>query len=86
MLDAPIKYHLGHGVIGITLGMRSILGSILAIVVCGGSGGYVAWLLVAALGLGGTLGALVAAIVAMVIAVAAWAAGSSLLRAFGGIE
>ncbi len=66
--------------------MRSILGSVLSIIVCGGLGGYVGWLLVTALGLDGTLGAIVAAIFAMLIAVAAWAAGSSLLRAFGVIE
>ena len=66
--------------------MRSILGSILAIIVCGGLGGYVGWLLVTTFGLDGTPGAIVAAIVAMVIAVAAWAAGSSLLRAVGVIE
>jgi hypothetical protein len=59
----------------------SVLGSVLGIVVCGGIGGVAAWAVVTALGWDGTLGAIVAAIIGMVIATAAWAAGTSLLRA-----
>jgi hypothetical protein len=64
----------------------SILASITGIVVCGGLGGIAAWALVAALGFGGTPGALVAAVVGMVVAFVAWAAGTSLLRALGWIS
>ena len=60
--------------------MASLLGSILAILVCGGIGGVVGWYVVTSLGWTGTGGAIVAAIVAMVIAVALFAAGSTLLR------
>jgi len=63
--------------------MRSILGSVIAIILCGALGGYLGWLFVGSMGLSGTLGAIVAAVIAMVIAVAAWAAGSILLRAAG---
>lgn len=63
--------------------MRSILGSVIAIIPCGVLGGYLGWLFVGLMGLGGTLGAIVAAVLAMVIAVAAWAAGSTLLRVAG---
>ena len=64
----------------------SIVFSILGIVVCGVLGGMTAWAIVAALGLGGTMGAIVAAIIGMFAAFALWAAGSSLLRAVGWIR
>lgn len=63
--------------------MGSLVGSILAIVVCGGVGGVVAWALVGAIGLSGAFGAIVAAIVGMIVAVGLWAAGSVALRAAG---
>jgi hypothetical protein len=66
--------------------MKAIIGSILGIFVCGGIGGVVAWLAVTALGWDGTSGALVAAVIGMVVAVAAWAAGTTLLRSLGVIR
>jgi len=61
----------------------SIVGSILAIVACGVAGGIAAWGLVNALGFDGVFGAILAAVIGMVVATALFAAGSSLLRAFG---
>ncbi len=59
----------------------SILASVMGIIVCGGIGGIVAWAVVTTVGWDGTLGAIAAAILGMVVATAAWAAGTSLLRA-----
>ncbi len=64
----------------------SVLGSIVGILVCGVAGGFAAWMLVAALGVGGVAGALAAAVIGMVVATALWAGGSSLLRALGWIQ
>ena len=64
----------------------SLLGSITGILTCGVAGGYAAWMLVAALGVGGVVGALAAAAIGMVCATALWAGGSSLLRALGWIR
>jgi hypothetical protein len=64
----------------------SILGSVAAILTCGVAGGYAAWMLVAALGVGGVAGALAAAVIGMVVATALWAGGSALLRALGWIR
>ena len=61
----------------------SVLGSIVGIVLCGVAGGFAAWMLVAALGVDGVVGALAAAVIGMVMATALWAGGSSLLRALG---
>lgn len=63
--------------------MRSLVGSILGILACGGLGAFAAWWLVTSLGLAGVPAALGAALVAMVVATALWAAGSALLRALG---
>lgn len=62
---------------------RSIVGSILGILVCGVAGGFAAWWVVTTLGLDGVVGAILAAAIGMVTATALWAAGSSLLRAMG---
>jgi hypothetical protein len=64
----------------------SVLGSIVGILVCGVAGGFAAWMLVTALGVGGVAGALAAAVIGMVVATALWAGGSSLLRALGWIH
>ncbi len=64
----------------------SMLGSVLGILVCGIAGGVAAWQLVAALGIGGVVGALVATMIGVVVATALWAAGSTLLRAAGWIR
>jgi hypothetical protein len=64
----------------------SILGSVVGILVCGVAGGFAAWMLVDALGVGGVSAALAAAVIGMVVATALWAAGSSLLRALGWIR
>jgi hypothetical protein len=66
--------------------MASIVGSIIAIIVCGGIGGVGGWALAAALGLTGVPGALVAAAAGIVLAAALWTAGSSALRAVGWLE
>ena len=64
----------------------SIVGSILGILICGVAGGYAAWVLVAALGADGVLGAIIAAMIGMVVATALWVGGTSLLRAMGWIR
>jgi hypothetical protein len=60
--------------------MASTLGSILAIIVCGGIGAVAAWLLVSALGWSGTAGAIAAAMIGMALAAALFAAGAALRR------
>jgi len=60
--------------------MTSLVGSILAILVCGGVGGVAAWLLVSTLGWTGTAGAIVAAAIGMAIALALFASGVALLQ------
>jgi hypothetical protein len=62
----------------------SIIGSLLGIVVCGGIGGFTAWVIVTQLHWNGLFGAIVAVLIAMAIATGAWAALTSLLRRFGG--
>jgi len=63
--------------------MKDIVSSVIVIILCGGIGGVAAWWLVRALALGGPLGALAAAAIGMVIAVAAFAAVTTLLRRLG---
>ena len=63
--------------------MRSIIGSILAIIFCGGLGATGAWWVVTGLGLAGVPAAILAALLAMIVATAAWVAGAALLRALG---
>lgn len=65
--------------------LRSILWSVVGIVVCGMAGGVCGWWLVGALGLTGVLAAVVGAIVGMVVATAAWVAITTLLRKLGTI-
>lgn len=55
--------------------------SVLGILVCGGTGGTAGWLVTRALDLRGIPAALVGVVVGMVVAVACWAALTSLLRA-----
>jgi hypothetical protein len=61
----------------------SILGSLIAILICGVTGGFAAWMLVSRLGIDGVTGALVAAVIGMIVATALWAGGSWLLRTAG---
>jgi hypothetical protein len=63
-----------------------IMGNLLAIIACGAIGAGAGYALLALLGLWGVAGALLAAFVGMVVATAAWALGSSLLRAAGVIR
>jgi len=55
---------------------------LLAIVVCGGAGGVLAWWLVFSLGWTGVGGAIAAAFLGMFLATALWAGGIALLNAF----
>lgn len=64
----------------------SILLNILAIVTCGAAGAGAGYGVLALLDLHGLTGAFVAAGVGMVVASAAWAAGSTALRAAGWIR
>ncbi len=64
----------------------AIVWSVVGILICGGLGGFVAWLIVTGIGLAGAAGAIVAAVIGMVIAVALWAGLTSLLRAAGWVR
>jgi hypothetical protein len=55
---------------------------LLAIVVCGGAGGVLAWWLVLSLGWTGVGGAIAAAFLGMVLATLLWAGGIALVNAF----
>ena len=59
------------------------VGSLAGILVCGGLGGFVAWLAVNAMEIEGVTGAILAAAIGMVVATALWIGGASLLRALG---
>ena len=61
----------------------SIFGSIIAILICGVTGGFAAWVLVSSLGIDGVTGAFAAAVMGMIAATALWAGGSWLLRTVG---
>jgi hypothetical protein len=54
---------------------------LLAIAVCGGGGGLVAWLIVTSLGGNGVGGAIAGAILGMVVATLLWIGGVALIRA-----
>jgi hypothetical protein len=54
---------------------------LLAIVVCGGGGGLVAWLIVSSLGGYGVGAAIAGAILGMVVATLLWVGGVALVRA-----
>jgi hypothetical protein len=64
--------------------MTSLVGSILAILACGGIGGVAAWLVVTTFDWTGTAGAIVAAAIGMAIAFAVFAAGAAVLQALRG--
>jgi hypothetical protein len=59
--------------------MRNVWLSLLAIIVCGGTGGVAGWAFAGFLGLGGVVAALAALVVAAGIATALWTAGVGLL-------
>ena len=63
--------------------INSIVASLLAIVVCGSTGGFLAWALVNWLGVEGTPGALLAAFLGTLLATAAFIGIIALLRAYG---
>lgn len=63
--------------------MKSIVLSVLAILVCGGLGAFAGSGAVSAIGWTGTGGAVVAAVIGMVVATLAWVAGAALLRKAG---
>ena len=65
---------------------RSILWSVLGILVSGTAGGVVGWALVNVLGLGGVTAALVAAVAGMVVATAVWLGITLLLRRIGLVQ
>jgi hypothetical protein len=56
---------------------------LLAIVVCGGAGGLLAWWLVSLLGWEGVGGAIAAAFLGMILATLLWAGGVALTIALG---
>jgi hypothetical protein len=57
--------------------------NIMAIIVCGAAGAGAGYGVVHSFALSGVVGAIVATAIGMVVATAAWAGGSSLLRAAG---
>ena len=61
--------------------MRSILPSLLAIVICGGFGVTLAWFIIDALGWNGVAGAIATAMLGMFFAVAMFAVGIALAKA-----
>lgn len=58
-----------------------VVWSVLGILLCGGIGGTVGWLVTRALDLRGLPAALLGVLIGMVLAVACWAALTTLLRA-----
>ena len=61
---------------------RSVLASVIGIVVCGLVGGVGAWSIVDSLGLAGVGAAVAGAVLGMVVATAAWLAMTVVLRRF----
>jgi len=61
--------------------MRSLLPTLLAIVICGGVGATLAWFVVAAIGWTGVAGAIVTAIVGTILATAMFAGGIAIMNA-----
>jgi hypothetical protein len=59
----------------------SLILNVLAIIVCGGGGTLLAWLLVSVLGWTGVTGVLAATFAGMLAATLLWAGGVALLRA-----
>jgi hypothetical protein len=64
----------------------SLILNLLAIVLCGGGGALLAWLLVSALGWTGVAGTAAAVAAAMLAATLLWAGGVALLRALRLLE
>ena len=60
--------------------MYSFILRLLAIVVCGGTGGLLAWWLVFSLGWTGVGGAIAAAFLGMIVATLLWAGGIALVK------
>ena len=65
---------------------RSIVWSVLGILVSGTAGGVAGWALVNGLGLGGVTAALLAAATGMVVATAVWLGITLLLRRIGLVQ
>lgn len=63
--------------------MLSFLSRLLGIIICGGGGGLIAWLIVSSLGATGVGGAIAGATIGMVLAALFWAGGIAILRALG---
>ena len=63
--------------------MLSYLPSVIAILICGVGGAYVAWTLVDALGWTGVGGAIVTAILGMIAATLLWIVGVAVRKAIG---
>ena len=57
--------------------------SLAGILVCGGIGGFVAWLAVNAMEMEGVFGAIIAAALGMIVATGLWIGGTWLLRLAG---
>jgi hypothetical protein len=55
----------------------------IAILICAGIGGTIAWMAVSALGLGGILGAIAATVIGMTVATALFSGGVVLGKALG---
>ena len=64
----------------------SKLASLVAVILCGGTGALAAFVLVRELGLSGVIAALIASVVAIVVATLLWIAGVALLRGSGLIK
>ena len=64
----------------------SILLSLVAITVCGGTGALAAFALVSALGLQGVFSAIVAVLVAVIVSTLLWALGVAVLRLLRWLE
>lgn len=64
----------------------SVLLYIVAIVVCGGAGAWLGWIVAGVIGLTGTPMALVAAFIGMIVATLLWIGGAGLFPVRGGDE
>jgi hypothetical protein len=63
-----------------------IFWSVVGILICGGLGGFAAWVFVTAMGWAGTAGALAAAVIGMAVSVALWTGGTAFLRFLGWVR
>jgi hypothetical protein len=82
---APLLYLArGYAARSLRSAHKSVLSFVLrllAIVVCGGAGGFIGWLIVSLFGGTGIGAAIAAAIMGMVLAASFWAGGVALIRA-----